>query len=321
MKCSTSLRIVGVAAIITAAGSLAIAQQPKDKPTPKSPTATAPPSEQPHLPRGWTEADMQACIEAGTPGPMHAHLAESIGIWNGKTTMWMGPDSEPLKSECVTTISPMMDGKFIKVETKGEMPGMGPFNGFGLYGYDNVSEKFQSTWIDNMGTGMMIGTGDLSSDGDTLTWNFTYNCPIAKKPVKMREVERRTGKDTATLEMFGTDPKSGKEYKMMEIAMTRVPGSAARLSSAAGKAPGAAKGGPVLMIVDRTIDAGCGKCIYHMAGVQGCEIAVNVDGTTYLVTGADDVDAHQFCGVKKQVLASGRIVDGTFIAEEFVVQR
>jgi hypothetical protein len=101
------------------------------------------------------------------------------------------------------------------------MPGMGPFNGFGIYGFDNVSQKFQSTWIDNMGTGMMVGTGELSPDGKSVTWDFTYNCPIQKKPVHMREVDTFTSPNSRTLEMFGADPKSGKEYKMMSIELTK----------------------------------------------------------------------------------------------------
>jgi hypothetical protein len=173
------------------------------------------------LPAGWTEADMQACMVAATPGKMHEHLAKSVGVWQGKNTMWMGPDSEPTKSECVSTVTPMMDGRFVKCDIAGDMPGMGPFTGFGLYGYDNVGKKFQCTWVDNCGTGMMVGTGELSSDGSTLTWNFTYNCPIAKKPVTMREIETITGPNTKTLEMFGADPKSGKEYKMMSIEFTK----------------------------------------------------------------------------------------------------
>ena len=202
--------VVGSAAGI--AGALAIAQPAKDK--------TAQPDHAP-LPPGWPEADMQACVEAGTPGEMHRHLAEAAGTWNGRTKMWMAPGTEPMESECTSTITTVMDGRYTRCEITGEMPGMGMYNGFGLYGYDNVAEKFQSTWIDNHGTGMMIGTGELSPDGKTLTWRFTYNCPITKKPAVMREVERLTSDNEKTLEMFGTDPKSGKEFKMMEIHFTR----------------------------------------------------------------------------------------------------
>lgn len=221
MKNRYTFALIGLAAIT--ATTIALAQTPQDR---KPTTPAQPPAgHEMQLPPGWTEADMMACVEAGTPGEMHAHLAKGIGTWTGKTTMWMAPGAEPLKSECTSTVSTMMDGRFTKCEIDGEMPGMGPFNGFGIYGFDNVSQKFQSTWIDNCGTGMMIGTGDLSSDGKTLTWNFTYNCPITKKPTKMREIERWTGENTMTLEMHGVDPKSGKEFKMMEIALTRTGGA------------------------------------------------------------------------------------------------
>jgi len=173
------------------------------------------------LPAGWTAEDMQACAVAATPGKMQEHLAKGVGTWYGKNTMWMAPDTEPMKSDCTATVTPLLDGRFVKCEMAGEMPGMGPFNGFGIYGYDNVGKTFQSTWIDSCGTGMAVGTGNLSSDGKTLTWTYTYNCPIQKKPVQMREVETITGPNTKTLEMFGADPKSGKEFKMMSIELTR----------------------------------------------------------------------------------------------------
>lgn len=228
MNCKCCFAIAGVAAI---SASIALAQTTKEKhpasppsappSTTKAPTDKAPPADMP-LPPGWTKEDMQACEEAGTPGPMHAYLAEGVGVWRGDTTIWMAPGVEPVKSTCTTTIESMMDGRFFKCETEGDMMGM-PFNGFGLYGYDNVGQKFQSTWIDNCGTGMAQGTGDLSSDQTTLTWKYTYNCPITKKPTTLREIERRVNKNKTTFEIYGVDPKSGKEFKMMEIAYTRQP--------------------------------------------------------------------------------------------------
>lgn len=173
------------------------------------------------LPPGWTADDMQACMLAGTPGKMHEHLAEGVGVWEGKGTMWMAPGMEPMQSECTLTTSVVMDGRYTKGEMAGDMPGMGLYSGFGLTGFDNVSQKFVSTWIDNHSTGMMQGVGELSADGKTLTWKFNYNCPITKKPAVMREIHRTTGERTMTYEMFNTDPKSGKEFKMMVIDFTK----------------------------------------------------------------------------------------------------
>jgi hypothetical protein len=173
------------------------------------------------LPPGWTEADMKACMEAGTPGEQHKYLAQSAGTWAGKNTMWMGPGTDPIKTESTSTVSSLMEGRFTKVEATGDMPGMGKFQGLGIYGFDNVSQKFVGVWVDNMGTGMATGTGELSADKKVMTWTNTYNCPITKKPVTMKQVETTTSPTTMTLEMFGADPKSGKEYKMMQIDMTK----------------------------------------------------------------------------------------------------
>jgi hypothetical protein len=173
------------------------------------------------LPPGWTQADLDACIAAGTPGENHKHLAKDAGVWVGRSRMWMFPGAEPVESECQCTVTPVMDGRYIRAEMKGDMPGLGPFTGFGLYGFDNVSQKFVSTWIDNHSTGMMQGEGKLSDDGKTLTWTYTCNCPLTKKPTVMRDVETYTGPDTKRLESYMTDPKSGVVFKMLSIEFAR----------------------------------------------------------------------------------------------------
>ncbi len=172
------------------------------------------------LPPGWTMDDMKACMDAGTPGEMHKFLTAHAGTWTGKVTQWMAPGAEPEYSDCTSTTTAIMDGRFTKCEVSSTMGGM-PFNGFGIYGYDNVSKKFVASWIDSMGTGIMQGTGERSADGKTLTWNYTANCPIAKKAVPMREVDHFTSDKSFTMEMFGVEPKSGKEFKAMVIEFTR----------------------------------------------------------------------------------------------------
>ena len=78
----------------------------------------------------------------------------------------------------------------------------------------------------------MQGEGELSEDGKSITWEYKFNCPIAKKQVTMRQVEKRTGDNSLTMEMYGPEPKTGVEYKMMEIALTRKGGEAAKTKGA-----------------------------------------------------------------------------------------
>jgi hypothetical protein len=214
---------LGVLATIVA--SVLIAADPPKTTKPAKPAATEKPAaEKPgefKLPPGWTLEDVQAMMEAGTPGKMQEVLTRDVGTWQGKSTMFMGADSEPVTSDSKCVITSVMDGRYVQAEITGEMPGMGPFHGIGQYGYDNVAKKFVSTWIDNHSTGIMTGDGELSKDGKVLTWNYTFHCPLTKKPTKMREIETITGKNTKRLDMYGADPKSGKEYKMMTIELTK----------------------------------------------------------------------------------------------------
>jgi hypothetical protein len=226
----SSKSLFAVAALAALGGAIALAQPEKKtvQPPTKAPTTHgAQPAGEPKLPPGVSAEDMAACMAAATPGEMHKYLAKSVGTWTGKNKMWMAPDTEPMTNDVTSTVTALMDGKYFRCEMKGEMPGMGPFTGEGIVGFDNVSQKFVGTWIDNWGTGIMTGTGELSSSGDTLNWKYNFNCPINKKPMVMRQIEKRTGDNAMTIEMFGPEPHTGKEYKMMEITLTRSAGKPA----------------------------------------------------------------------------------------------
>ncbi|MCC7169003.1 MAG: DUF1579 domain-containing protein [Planctomycetes bacterium] len=174
------------------------------------------------LPPGWTEADMMAMMDAATPGPMQAELAQRVGTWKGTTNSWMAPGAPATVSECTMVASPLLDGRYLETKYTGDIPGMGPFSGLGLTGYDNGAQHFVSTWLDTMSTGMMHGTGTRSADGKTITWAFSYYCPVRKGMASMREIETMVDPNTMTLEMYGSDPKSGVEFKMMRLEVKRV---------------------------------------------------------------------------------------------------
>ncbi|MFH1418026.1 MAG: DUF6370 family protein [Planctomycetota bacterium] len=74
----------------------------------------------------------------------------------------------------------------------------------------------------------------------------------------------------------------------------------------------------IAAITDREVEAGCGMCIFKMAGVTGCKLAVKIDGKPYLVEGSD-VNAHTsgLCGVSKKAVVSGKIKGNVFVATSF----
>jgi hypothetical protein len=185
-------------------------------------SSAEPPSDMPpQLPPGWTMDDVAKAMAAGAPGDMHQFLTESVGRWRGTSMMWVAPGIDPAQGEGVSTVTSVMGGRFITVEHTADWPGIGPYNGLGLFGYDNVTGQFQSVWIEDHSTGMSIGTGTLSPDGRTLTWTLTYSCPLRGRPVQARQIERVIDADTRVLELHSTCPKTDQEFKMMEIRFTR----------------------------------------------------------------------------------------------------
>lgn len=163
---------------------------------------------------------MKSWMEYATPGPVHAMLAKSNGNWNAEVTNWMakGAPGQTSIASCVNSM--VMDGRYQKSEFKGDFGGM-PFNGMSLTAYDNYEKIFKSTWIDNMGTGIMMMQGPWDEASKSMTLTGSAINPANGKNCKMREVFKIVDDNTQVMEMYGPDPQTGEEYKSMEIKFTR----------------------------------------------------------------------------------------------------
>jgi uncharacterized protein DUF1579 len=164
------------------------------------------------------DEQMKAWMTYMTPGPMHEMLAKSNGEWNEEVTMWMDPSAPPTKSTATCTNTMILGGRYQQSMSKGSFNGM-PFEGTSTVGYDNAKKVFVSTWIDNMGTGIMFTEGKY--DEKTKTINFGGNCvdPMTGKEMKVRETFKIIDDNNQFMEMFMT--QNGKEFKTMEIKFTR----------------------------------------------------------------------------------------------------
>ncbi len=162
-------------------------------------------------------------LDTSGPASKHEFLAQHIGEWTGTLRTWPRPGSPPVESECTMTVSSMLEGRFIRVETSAEIPGVGPFFGLGVHGFDNSTQRFQGSWIDSLHAGVLSGTGELDADAGTLAWTITFLSPLTKQPTTLRRIERRTGKDAMSIEFIETDPASGAERRSIEMTLTREP--------------------------------------------------------------------------------------------------
>ena len=155
-----------------------------------------------------------------TPGEAHTTMAKWDGEWVGDMTMWMGEGAPPMKSTTTASNKMIMGGRYHMSEHKGNFMGA-PFEGMSTMGYDNAKKVYESTWIDNMGTGVMRMEGSYDSTTKTYSMKGRIICPANGQECDVRETYRIIDDNTHVMEMYGPDMKTGKEYKNMEIRFTR----------------------------------------------------------------------------------------------------
>lgn len=163
----------------------------------------------------------KAWMDYATPGEMHKMLAKSNGTWSGETTMWMENGGKPMTSKSEATNKMIFDGRYQVSDHKGNFMGM-PFEGMSITGYDNAKKKFISTWIDNMGTGIMHMEGVWNPSKKTIEFKGKMTDPTRPgKDCDVKEVYTFVDDNNQTMEMYGPDAKTGKEFKTMEIKYVR----------------------------------------------------------------------------------------------------
>ena len=156
-----------------------------------------------------------------TPGDIHKMLAASVGKWAVETTMWdpLHKDAAPDKSMGTSDTKMILNGLFQESTYSGTMMGM-PFQGVGIIGFNNSRKLFSSTWVDNMGSGMMYLEGVYDSGSKAIVLKGKMTTPSMRKDQEIREVLKNVDDNSQLMEMY-TTLDDGKEFKAMEIKYTR----------------------------------------------------------------------------------------------------
>ena len=168
---------------------------------------------------------MKQMIELAKLNENHKLLADLAGSWSTSVKM-MEPGKEPSVSKGNVTFKSTMNGRFVVGDHTGsmKMPGADgkmkdfAFKGMSVDGYDNVKQKFVSSWIDNMGTGIFTFDGTYDPATKTLTYTGEMEMvPGMKTPI--RSVVKITDKNHHTFEWY--ENRGGQEMKTLEIDYTR----------------------------------------------------------------------------------------------------
>ena len=154
-----------------------------------------------------------------TPGDVHKMMAKWDGTWNGDVTVWMYPGAPEQKSKSTNVNKMIMNGLYQQSTHTGDMMGM-PFNGQGTIAYDIHKKEFVNTWIDNMGSGIMMLKGPWDEATKTVTLKGTMTDAGTKADCDVRETFQIIDDNTQEMKMYVTMP-DGKEFNTMQIKYTR----------------------------------------------------------------------------------------------------
>lgn len=69
------------------------------------------------------------------------------------------------------------------------------------------------------------------------------------------------------------------------------------------------------------LETGCGNCVFGMDGVQGCQLAVKLDGKPYLVSGVEMPDHESgLCDHSRMAAITGQVEGERFVATSFALK-
>ena len=162
------------------------------------------------------DAMMQAYVEAGQPGEMHELLAKMAGEWDVECEFTA--EGQTMTSQATASAEMIMKGRYVQETFSGDMMGS-PFTGMSITGFDNVSKKVQSTWIDDMSTGVYFMEGNVSPDGKTLTMTGVASNPMTGGGMPYVHVITFHDDGTHTAEMY--EGGDGGLNKNMTLTYTK----------------------------------------------------------------------------------------------------
>jgi hypothetical protein len=188
--------------------------------------ASGPASPAQDAPKQDPSQTMATMMQMAQPGENHKIFADAVGSWNYKVKWWMSPDAPPVESNGTTNTRAVMDGRYFISEHEGKMSMPGPdgkmtdmsFQGMGTEGYDNVKKKYVASWIDNMGTSILMMEGTYDPAAKTLTYTGEEE-PMPGMKMKIKQVVKVADKDHRSIEFY--EMHGDTEVKTMEITYNR----------------------------------------------------------------------------------------------------
>lgn len=160
-----------------------------------------------------------AQTESRMMGPMHQILMQLSGNWKEEMKVWSSPNVEPSIIMAFRDSRLFAEGRFIISTSVGQMGNL-PYEGQSVLGYDNTKNVFVKTWIDNMGTSILVLEGTYNDENKTIGFTGFSTDPLTKLPIKISQTLKIIDGENQLLEIF-SEPKEGVKLKVMEVKSHR----------------------------------------------------------------------------------------------------
>jgi len=153
------------------------------------------------------------------PDKVHEFLSVYKGNWQQTSHFWMAAGQKP-QTFLVSAAAEMLLGeRFLQISQSGQMAGM-PYEGTLLLGFNTISEEFSCIQISNFGTGTLVLKGRWKEPFKSMELYGEMQNPVARQPVKVRQVFIFTDKDHFRIENY--DQQEGSAgFKSAEYIFSR----------------------------------------------------------------------------------------------------
>ncbi len=153
------------------------------------------------------------------PSVTHDFLKGYDGKWKGEVKMYLDAEGNVLEYEGVAESKMIMDGRYQVTDFTASIDGMA-MQGNSILAFDNTTNKFTSTWIDNFGTGMLIMYGVWNEkENNQIDFEGTMVLPENGQEVSVRQEFVFVDENSQSMKLW-YDFGEG-EFLSMEVQYTR----------------------------------------------------------------------------------------------------
>ena len=164
------------------------------------------------------EVILKALENAMTPGEGQKRLEPLIGTFDVKVRTWLDPSKPPIESSATAVDTWVLGGRYVQQMLAGYIGGE-PWSGISYAGYDNVTKKYVSTYMDTGSTGMEWYTGTLDAAGTHGRMTATIADEVTGKPKALELRLTIAANGDRVTELWEED--RGKMVKVVELQFSR----------------------------------------------------------------------------------------------------